>query len=179
MQKSSHFTKIITKEDLPFALWPPSFWWYLSHSYNEAEKIKYIRIDGKLWKIWLSSPIYKNISHWKSLKINLQTSGERKCQMEFFLHPVNIEIITKLRFFTKLKLWNTVAFTCDFKSFTGRGLVNISKNLNIRCTFDQVASQDCALSCWASFLSGAYKVNLALSVGTVNCTAHISDNETI
>lgn len=35
--------------------------------------------------------------------------------MEFFLHPVNVEMITKLRFFTKLKLWSPVALNCDFK----------------------------------------------------------------
>lgn len=78
-------------------------------------------------------------------------------------------------------MWNTVAFTCDFKNFTRRGLVNMSKHLNIPWTFKLFASQDCALSCWAlfCFLSGAQKVNLVLSVGTENSTAHISDNENI
>lgn len=56
------------------------------------------------WKIWLSSPIYKNKSHLKGLKINLQNSWEMEQQMEFLLHPVHVEMITKLTFFTKLKI---------------------------------------------------------------------------
>lgn len=52
---------------------------------------------------------------FKDLKVNLQNSEEKKKQMEFFLHPVNVEI-TKLRFLTKLKFCYIPESNCDFKN---------------------------------------------------------------